>query len=51
MRKKDKQEDKKYLYVVQKTVMARSIVEALLLEKNIKPNDVFIDGDWKKNNL
>lgn len=48
---KNKTEDKKYLYVVQKTVMARTIVEALILEKNIKPSDVFIDSDWKKNNL
>lgn len=48
---KKKTEEKKYLYVVQKTVMARSIVEALMLEKNIKPNDVFVDNDWKKNNL
>lgn len=49
--KKTKIEEKKYLYIVQKTVMARSIVEALLLEKNVKPNDVFVDSDWKKNHL
>ena len=48
---KKKTEEKKYLYVVQKTVMARSIVEALQLEKKIKPNDIFIDSDWKKNHL
>ena len=42
---------KEYLYVVQKTIMAKSIPEALKKEKNVRPTDIFIDSDWKKNHL
>ena len=46
-----KNKPKQFLYVVQKTVMASSISEALKKEKRVIPSDIFIDADWKKNNL
>lgn len=42
---------KPQLYIVSKSVMARTPQEALKLEKNIPPEDVYVDQDWKKNNL
>ena len=46
-----KKSPKQYLFIVQKNVMATSIREALKKEKDVKPTDIFIDSDWKKNNL
>lgn len=41
----------KYLFTVTKLVMAESIEEALKAEKEIKPLAIYLDDDWKKNNL
>lgn len=40
----------KKLYVVQKYVKARSVVEAMRLEKGIVPDDVYVDNEWRKGN-
>lgn len=42
---------KEKMFIVTKIVMAKSIYEALKKEKNVVPTDVYIDQDWKKNNL
>lgn len=42
---------KEKLYIVQKNIMAFSIIDALKKEKKVLPSDIFIDNDWKKNNL
>ena len=39
------------LFVVSKLVMASSIEEALKLERKTPPTAVYLDDDWKKNNL
>lgn len=46
-----KQPIKEKLFIVQKSIMAKSITDALKKEKFVKPTDIFIDPDWKKNNL
>lgn len=38
----------KKLFIVQKYVMAETLEEALQIEKKIKPNDIFLDADFKK---
>lgn len=35
-------------YVVRKYIMAQSAQEALRKEKEILPDDVWVDEDWKK---
>lgn len=40
----------KKLFIVRKYVMAESAQDALRKEKNIKPDDVWIDEEWKKMN-
>lgn len=42
---------KKKLYVVVKYIMAESIQDAFKHEKKISPDDIYVDPDWKKNNL
>ncbi len=41
----------KDLYIVQKYIMAESAEEAIKKDKKHKVNEVFIDGDWKKNKI
>lgn len=36
------------LFVVRKYVRARDVAEAVRLEKKQKPDDVWIDDEWKK---
>ena len=38
------------LFVVRKYVMARDVSDAIRLEKRQKPDDVWLDDDWKKAN-
>lgn len=38
----------KKLFIIQKYIVARSIQEAIKLEKNIKPDECWLDDDWKK---
>lgn len=35
------------LYVVQRFVWAKSINDALNKEKNIKPEEIFLDASWR----
>lgn len=37
-------------YIVRKYVMAKSCQEALRKEKKVKPDDCWVDEDWKKDN-
>lgn len=39
------------IYIVQKMVVAKSIIDALKKEKDISPNDIYLDHDWKKANM
>ncbi|HYK01319.1 MAG TPA: hypothetical protein VE974_06155 [Thermoanaerobaculia bacterium] len=38
----------KKLFIVRKYVSAASAAEALRIEKQIAPDDVWLDDDWKK---
>lgn len=38
----------KKLFVVQKYIVARTISEALKIEKHTKPDECWLDDDWKK---
>jgi hypothetical protein len=38
----------KKLFVVREYVFARSAEEALKLERTLKPDEVFLDDDWRK---
>lgn len=40
----------KKLFIIKKFVMASSIAEAMRLDRKTKPQEVWIDDDWKKNN-
>jgi hypothetical protein len=42
---------KKDLYVVTKLIFATSAQEAIEKEKNSKVNEVWIEGDWKKDKI
>lgn len=35
-------------YVVRKYIMAKSANDALKIERRARPDDVYIDDDWKK---
>lgn len=37
-------------YIVRKYIMAKSAKDALRIEKKTKPDDVWVDEDWKKEN-
>jgi hypothetical protein len=41
---------KQKLFVIRKYIMASDINEAIRLEKKQKPDDVWVDDDWKKAN-
>lgn len=38
------------MYVVRKYVMAESVSSALRKERKVKPHEVFVDEDWRKQN-
>lgn len=38
------------MFIVRKYVLAESIGEVLRKERRIKPDDVWLDDEWKKNN-
>ncbi len=38
------------MFVVQKYIMAASAKDALKKEKNIPPDECYIDAEWKKGN-
>ncbi len=38
----------KKMFIVRKYVMAKDVCHAIKLEKTMKPDDVFIDSDWKE---
>lgn len=40
----------KKLFVIQKYIIASSITEALKIEKDTKPDECWLDDDWKKAN-
>lgn len=42
---------KEKMFVIQKTVMASSLLEAYKKEKTVPPEGIWINDDWKKNNL
>lgn len=35
-------------FIVRKYVMARSAAEAIERERDVRPDDVWVDEDWKK---
>ncbi len=37
-------------YIVKKYIMATSAQQALRKERKVRPDDVWIDEDWKKDN-
>jgi hypothetical protein len=37
-------------YIVRKYIMARSVVDALQFEVDRKPDDCWVDDEWKKDN-
>ena len=37
-------------YIIRKYVMAKSAHEALKKERRIRPDDCWVDEEWKKNN-
>ena len=39
------------MFVVRKYVKAESAEQAIKKEKKQKPDDVWVDEDWKKNNI
>jgi len=41
----------KQLYIIKKYVMANSALHAIKLDKKTPVQDVWIDEDWKKNNI
>lgn len=48
MNRKQKLPNKRY--IVRKYIMARSAQEALRIERRSKPDDVYVDDDWKRDN-
>ena len=38
----------KKLFIIQKYVVASSIKEALKIEKNTKPDECWLDDEWKR---
>ena len=37
------------MYVVRKYVMADCVAQAIRKEHTVKPHEVFVDEDWRKN--
>jgi hypothetical protein len=54
MKKKQTPPQKRYIaqkrYIVKKYIMAKSAHEALKKERKVRPDDVWVDEDWKKEN-
>lgn len=48
MKKKPKVALKRF--IVKKYIMAKSAHEALKLERKVRPDDCWVDEDWKKEN-
>lgn len=42
---------KKKLYIIEKVLWAKSIPDALRQEKKTAPNNIYVDNEWRKNNL
>jgi len=40
----------KKLFVIQKYILASSITEALKIENKVKPDEIWLDDDWKRAN-
>jgi len=38
------------MFIVKKYIMASSAHEALKKERRVRPDDVWVDEDWKRNN-
>lgn len=38
------------LYIIRKFIYARSIGDALRQEKKHKPDEIYLDDEWKRNN-
>ena len=41
---------KEKLFVVRKYIKAKSILDAIKKEKEVEPDDIWVDDDWKKQN-
>jgi hypothetical protein len=41
---------RKKLFVIRKYVMAKDVIQAIRIERHQKPDDVWLDDDWKKAN-
>jgi len=57
MKKNQKKQERKKLskvpikrFVIKKYIMAKSAQQALKIERRTKPDDVWVDEDWKKEN-
>lgn len=50
IKKKTKQKVPIKRFIVKKYIMAQSAQEAIRLEKKVRPDDVWVDEDWKKDN-
>lgn len=37
------------MYIIRKYVMADSAASAILKERKVKPHEVFVDEEWRKN--
>ncbi len=37
-------------FVVRKYIMAKSVHDALKIERRIRPDDIYVDEDWKRDN-
>jgi len=46
-----KTRDSDKLFIVRKFVKAKDALEALKKEKKQAPDEVYLDGDWKKDSL
>jgi len=42
---------KNKLFIVNKFIKAKTLEEALRKESKHEPDEIFVDGDWKKANL
>jgi len=41
----------KKLFIVRKFIMAADLAEAIRIEKTRKPDDVWMDDEWRKANM
>jgi hypothetical protein len=42
---------KKKLYIIEKVLWATSIIDALKRERDTAPNNIYVDNEWRKNNM